>query len=376
MKNRVSFSEQYFGEQLVKRLFLHFFIILLFISLIGCSSPKTEIIIGEDFLSKTLFYEADMPWVSYITEGELDSYPGTEIAIIGRDLRIIDKATGKLKSKVIKLPDKVSNEALIGLKRNGQYEIIAQGGGYGNVGLLDKDGKILWIYRPDPDLPPFSMTAGDINHDGEYEFYVATDEGLEQLNHSGQKVWKKGDWVYDVAVYDAGSKEDSFVITILHNGDIKFRDYKGNLLREMKSRIKAHDIELCSWPTPGHILIRNGRSFYILDFNGKIIFRYKLGFFSIPSEIFGIRGTAVKLFKDKKSYLAVVVKFRSSSGLSMLLVFSPEGKLVYKEMIKVTTGLVAIESPYPDGEEVLLVGDGPGVVNIYQPAHKGGQVLN
>ena len=102
-----------------------------------------------------------------------------------------------------------------------------------------------------------------------------------------------------------------------------------------------------------------------MDFNGKIVFQYKLeekdllGYF----RIIDIRGVPVKLYPGKKPYLAVITKFRASSGRAMLSVFSAEGKLVYQELIKSTRGINVINNP--DGSESLLIGDGNKYVWLY-----------
>jgi hypothetical protein len=47
-----------------------------------------------------------------------------------------------------------------------------------------------------------------------------------------------------------------------------------------------------------------------------------------------------------------------------LCVFSPEGELVYKEILHSSRGIAAVSSSF--GTEMLLVGDGPGKVYKYQ----------
>ena len=67
--------------------------------------------------------------------------------------------------------------------------IVAGGGGFSDVGLMDEGGKLVWKYRPDPDdLAPYDMVAGDLNNDGSPEFYAGTYEGLHILDKDGKLV--------------------------------------------------------------------------------------------------------------------------------------------------------------------------------------------
>jgi hypothetical protein len=68
--------------------------------------------------------------------------------------------------------------------------------------------------------------------------------------------------------------------------------------------------------------------------------------------------------EDGKEYFAVITKFSSITGLSLLVIFSPAKALIYHEIIGGTTGLTAINVSGAK-EQMLLVGDGPGIVNKY-----------
>jgi len=170
-----------------------------------------------------------------------------------------------------------------------------------------------------------------------------------------------------VEVYDPANNQTPVIITINHDRYIQFWNSEGEVIRNIKLKVTAYNIELIDWPTPGHFLVKSGSSFFILDMDGNTVLEHKLSvFFSLEDyEIFTIRGTTVKFYENQNPYLAVVTKFRSSSGKSMLNIFAPDGKLVYKGLISVTTGVAAVHLP-SSKSEVLLVGDGPGKVNSYQ----------
>ena len=76
-----------------------------------------------------------------------------------------------------------------------------------------------------------------------------------------------------------------------------------------------------------------------------------------------IRGVPVELDPKKRPYLAVITKHRAALKKATLSIFSPEGQLVYQEMLNSSTGINTLENP--DGSESLLVGDGAKKVWIY-----------
>lgn len=339
-------------------------VFLLFIlTMVGCY-PKTGVLKEEVLLSKKLFYEASMTDITRIKEVGLCPPSGSEIAIFGQlSMHIVDRL-GTLKRKVkfewkygILSPDII-------VKNCSHFDIIASGSF--SAGILDQYGKAVWFYKPDDTFSINDAATGDLNRDGELEFYVATDEGLHQLNYAGEKIWEKGESAWRVKVLDLGKNEMPLVVTRLsYKNLLQFRDYEGNLIREIKPEVKIRDLELCDWPSPGHFLTRGGNTIYILDSNGKVVFKHKLGNFFDLTEIFEIRGVSVKLFKDQKDYFAVVLRLRAGSDRSILCIFSPDGRLVYREVLHCTTGITAIQ--LSSKSETLLVGDGPGKVYSYLP---------
>ena len=214
------------------------------------------------------------------------------------------------------------------------------------------------------------MAAGDLNKDGELEFYVATWSGLDQLNSKGQKVWRMGDKVWNVVSLDFSKNSVPLVVTVLDDEHMEFRNFEGKLVKRIKPDVTLEDLEPCDWPSAGNLLTSSRDSIYVLDQNGKTVFRHKLGQIIgiTDNEIYRIRGTSVKLFEKQPVYFAVLADFSYRSNRSALCVFSPEGKLVYKEIVPSTTGIAAIPAFASSKAEVLLVGGGPGKVYKYQVA--------
>jgi len=153
---------------------------------------------------------------------------------------------------------------------------------------------------------------------------------------------------------------------------LQYRNYKGELIREIKSEVDVTGIEFVQWPQEWHIVTSSGSAFSssicVLDLEGKIFLRDK-----IKLSIFDLRTVTVCFFENQDPYLAVVIRFSAEFHRSMLCVYSPDGKVFYKEIIGKTTGLLAKKSPQSKCE-TLLVGYGPGKVYEYKPRQKSGKL--
>lgn len=356
--------------------------LLFLLALSGCFPRKPPgVITGEGFLSKTLFYRAPMKG-THITQGELDSSPGPDVGIFGcKSLHIVDSESGILKSKV-RFKRYVERPAIVDAKGDGRFTMMVWGsrfkdfkGESRDVSLLDQDENIVWASILRYSGHAWRMAAGDLDRNGELEFYVATTKGLLKFNRSGKKIWQRGGWMSDVEVLDPGKDKEPLVITLFKPRQeflptyrrIQFWDYRGNLIRDVKPEVRIRDVKPCQWPTPWHILTRDEYNIYILNLDGKVVFRHKLnGYTRVgPSVILGIRGTTVRFSIDQEPYLAVLARFRATSNRSMLCLFSPNGELVYKELLPHTSGFAAIKLPSSKGE-LLLVGDCWGRVWSYR----------
>jgi len=343
--------------------YLYLILIFLFIFLLikkhFKSYDQLGILKGEHFLTKSLYYEG------YFIGGVrlVQSLPDKKVAIFGqKDGVILNVKNNTLKAAVAFQRKAVLKPEIVDVENDGRFEIMLRGSGYGDVGLLDYNGKTLWIYKPDKKLPSKSMVSGDLDRDGRLEFYAATHNGLHRLDYKGRKIWEVEveNRMDSVAVYDPGKNGVPLVITICFNGQIQFRNCNGQLVREIKPKIKFRDLQLINWPTSGHILAKSGKSIYILDFNGKTIFKYtpKYGFNNFC-------GTGVKLSDNQNPYLAVITAARSRTFRQLLSIFSPDGKLVYQEVLKKGPTLCTISSDSSKSEH-LLVGDGTGNVWEYR----------
>ena len=156
------------------------------------STEAPRIIQGEELFEKELFYQAPMTWITHIAPVSMTPESGLQIAISGqKTMHIVHGDTGILDRKVeFDWHPGVLRPEVIGGQRNGEFEIMVRGGGFGDVGLIDQDGKCLRTYRPGDKLPPNDMAAGDLDRNGVTEFYVAEREWLHKLSQKGGKIWR------------------------------------------------------------------------------------------------------------------------------------------------------------------------------------------
>jgi len=327
--------------------------VVMLVSLTSCIflSPPTKLGLLKHHESITSSYFAeDVPYSWKIKKDFLKG----KIVVLGLcKLAIIDKENTN-KRQVISYEIRSFNPDL--LQINGKMHIVAGGDGFSDVGLMDEEGKLIWKYRPDPDdLAPYDMVAGDLNNDGSPEFYAGTYDGLHILDKDG-KITKKVDLpgqIYGVEICTYNNKP-SIICRSSFQSEYKLRfwDFNGNLLKTVDNKKEVSELSIVNWPGGEHILADNGSKIYILDLNGNIILKKNIGV-----KIYGLSGTAVYFQENKKPYLAVVVKYRSRYRRSSLYIFSPEGELIYQEVLYTTTAITAIKDQETN-REYLLVGGG------------------
>ena len=316
----------------------------------GCDNSP-GIIKGDDLFEKSPFYQSQTPVTptTHIALLDSDSDSATKIGIFNQfGMHIVDGERRTLIKKVkFDWSPGITRPEVVDLRDDGSFKIMVRGGGYTDVGLMNDEGKVLWRDW----LAPYDMAAGDVDGNGVLEFYTSDSKGLQKVNFNGKKVWRVNyPLLYNVMVYESGKDEDASIVTCSHKYRFQFWNVKGELLRDIQPAVKdASDIMPCQWPSPGHILARGHRAIYVLDSDGKVILKH-----SLWRSIYKIRGTSVRFSEKEEPYLAVLAGYSSTTGLSMLCIFSPEGRLVYKELLEGTTGLLAFQ-PKDSKSEVLLV---------------------
>jgi len=338
---------------------------ILAVVLSGCDGSAQPEIVGANGidLRKERFFDIGTNWVTGIQQVRLGSDTEPEIAVFGSGMFVVQAGSGEQKVWIdTALP--ALNPSVLPRGEN-PFRILAGGGGFSNVGLMDEHGRVLWKYHPHPRLPPNGMFAADLDRDGRWEFYVAARDGLRRLDEAGQLVWHKerGAIVRDVAFVRNSVNAERMVACLLSDSELSFWDHRGTLIARVKPDTSFLGIESCEWPGPGYILGYAGNQIVIVDTDGRAVFRYKIRGVRWPpgaSEIFGVRVVPARLAARVKDYLCVLVKLRAELRTSIFYVFSPNGELVHAETLGPSTGICSINGSGP-GQQAVLVGDGSTV---------------
>lgn len=340
-----------------------FLFITLSICLLNCSCKQYPLGIkkGEGFLTKSLFLKEDIQHSIKTIQVLNDRIShDKKIIILGSaNGYIIESETQTIvKALHFKHTIGVRPEVLL-LLPNNNVIIIKRGGGFGDVGLVNTDGNFIWKYKKIGVTT--EMINGDLDNDGKPEFYVTDVDGLKRLDEYGKQIWKvSGGWQHKISIYEPTSTHIPLIATLGDDNKIRFWDNTGKLVREIFPERHIHTFELVKWLDNFYIISEESPYILIMDLDGKVIF---FGKQEVNARINDIRAVSVRLDIKAKPYLAVLSNFQSSIGKAMLSVFSPEGEIMYQELLNSTTGLAIL--PEDDESESLLVGDGSNIVWKY-----------
>ena len=353
----------------------HFYFLFL-LTIIGCHlDHPLSVVIDSDQITKNPIsdYKGRVSKIQLIDH---HAWPGSEIAVIGSSrsdtiwfLSIGDYrklASHDFSDKKLGLTDGFDlNTELLDVNRDGIFEIMQGGGGFGKVRLLDFGGNSLWTFQRDPELPPNRMIAGDLNNDSKYEFYVADYDGLYQLNENGNITWKvnnsqsQGTLVADVEIFTDRKNNENYLITINdafdQKGVFQVYDYKGKKVRQFHMPFPIMDFEIVEWNETQFILVGYlEKKAVLMDFTGHIVYQFELENFPV---YYSPQGIAVKFLPNEKEYFVLLAHSSSSVGRTQLNIISPSGEIVYQEITNQTYGLISVNVAEKN-KEVLIIGGG------------------
>jgi len=224
--------------------------------------------------------------------------------------------------------------------------------------LLSLDAEEIWTYAPPSGKCYGSMTEGDVDGDGATEFYVTGYNGLIRLDGRGRKVWgPRGPWMWEVDVYKGDKRHAPCVVTLENSSPRKLRMWsaRGDLLRQVSVHTPIMGLQVCNWPQEGCILTKTNNSLVIIDMDGNVIIRE---FIAEWGPIMRVMGTPVKFHPEEPPYFAVLADFQAGTDRSLLVLFSPGREVVYKEVLRETTGICPLKLNPPEGESLLVGGRG------------------
>jgi hypothetical protein len=345
--------------------------LLLFSGLIEGAKPRPILDTGH-IEKKAILEKCIYGRVRKIQIGDFDRASGKEIAILGQkgywllscdDYHVMRsyELTGQFKDTKGRPVWLGLNPELVDVSGNGLFEIMKGGGGFGDVGLLNAKGKLLWTFHPDPKLHPNKMIHGDLNRDGHIEFYVADHTGLYQLDPEGVVTKKiSNERIIDIQAIEGDQLRKPVLAALTYAGEFLIFDYQGSLLKKLTPGLDIRRFDVVNWHGKGNLLVGEQGFFMwrlsILDLNGNILFTKKLRYPHWVKWVSNPKGIAVAFNKDKAPYLAVLANTKASVGLSQLNIFSPQGELIYQDILRYSNG-ICVNDSVKDQREVLLVGD-------------------
>jgi hypothetical protein len=296
--------------------------------------------------------------VEALASGNFDSAPGDDIAVLGSNgLAVLDPATYAVKTTT-PFAHQGCNDCVH------MYPYLVPDGNGGVLvatsdGLSDGRGQLLWGTR----ATGFSRTVPIQAPAGALTFLAYhSNDRIDLHGIDGKVLWSNKLPVEDVAVYvDTNGRQLPSAITGYRSSrQIRVYEATGTATGTIPIPEWGSNVQAIAWPSPGHLLVGGGSWVGIVDPEGKEILKHVIQDTSFKP-YHGPDGTAVRFDAAQKPYLAVASHGSSGYARSVLLIFDPEGHLVWQEELNKLRSILAV--PSPDGNaEVLLAGGMDGVV--------------
>ena len=251
---------------LVLRLGLGMLALLGAATLSACSDqppPDPAVRKGAAVMRRELLYAHEDEWVRRLQEAEIDGTPGSELLVFySRTADVLDLHSGTLEDQVY-LKFRAGEYTAIADEDPEPFLLASSSSVYNQVGLMDSEGRRLWVYQG---VRVYDMAVGDLDGDGELEFYVGTSDGLHCLDHNGQRIWEADSrsMIYHVTVVRPDWAEGPLALT-LARGVLRFWDVDGNLIREIVPEVHPDHLETCIWPSANHLLTTTGGDIVVMD---------------------------------------------------------------------------------------------------------------
>ncbi len=307
---------------------------------------------------RTVFACCSIGRVDAMAFDDFDRAPGNEVAVLGTTgLAMLDPGTYAVKSQA---PFEHQDcDACVHM-----YPYVVPDGKGGVLvatsdGLSDGRGRLLWQTKAKgfsknvPIQAPPSATT--------FLAYHQLDR-IDLREIDGKVRWSTKLPVETVEVYvDADGRQVPSAIT--GNGSerrLRLFDAAGNETRTIPLPEWASNVQAIAWPKSGNLLIGAGNWIGVIDPDGREVLRHVIQDTSF-NPYHGPDGTAVRFLANERPHLAVISHGSSGYARSVLLVFDPDGRLVWQEEMNKLSSILAIPNAAGAGE-VLLVGGMDGIV--------------
>jgi len=327
-----------------------------------------KVALGKGFLTSSVF--ASVPRVGAVTDiaaGRLDPRPGVSFVVAGTQGAAFLQQDGTVASS-LSFPSSTAFQPhafyervdIADVEGDGICEFYNRDTWAHETVLLNHDGSRRWSYKF-ADAAMDDACAGDVDGDGISEFVVGYngDGGVHLVNADGTRRWRQPSgnvWHVEIADLNGDGRAE-----ILHTGgssDLTVLNGNGATLATWSSpdsRLDLSKFSLVSWPNRGglpHVIVPGANVLGLLDGSGKLA-----AVFDAPQakDFEDISATLVLLQPKAPPYLAVLLHFELA-GRSILYVYDPQNKLIYRELLGENAAALATLPLGKTGIEALLVG--------------------
>jgi hypothetical protein len=247
----------------------------------------------------------------------------------------------------------------------GSFQVAMLGGGFGDIGLLDKQFKLLWNFKPNPLLPPNAMVVDD-SQSGQPRFYVCDNGLLYRLDANGNPVWKapaNGARLLTL-LRDADGQEA--VVATAHPGSRKLSLWSpsGHMLGTILLPFAPYELTFVRSGSVSGFVARNANRLVFVDREGRQRFSYSYD--GVPV-LHGPTAVLLRLTPGQPPVLAVRMQSSTATSRSVLSLFALDGALLYQEYLQGGPALGVVEVPN-EHRDRLLLGDGPNRLWAYELA--------
>ena len=312
-------------------------------------------------LKKKMVYRCDSDGRIKVLElGNFDNLQGDEIAVLDTcHITMLQPDTYKIKSKT-EFKQQDCDQCV-----HMYPYLVPDGKGSTLVstsdGVSDINGHLLWKWEAEgfSRVVPIQSLLEQPNFVS-YQYL----DNIVLHNADGKQLWRENINVSNIGRYTS-PEGDLFLYALIVDGEsklIRIYNLNGNLNQTIKIPDWVYNVEEVSWPARGHFLVGIGGMFSVMDKNGNEILNHTVKDTSF-NPYHGPNGTAVKFDPDEKPYLAVLSHGSSGYARSVLLIFGPNGHLVWQEELNKLRTLIAVPSA-DQKREVLLVGGMDGIIEF------------
>ena len=294
---------------------------------------------------------------------KFDSEPGNEIAV----LNDAEVALLNSNSYAVKVKSDFKQDECDGCVHMYPYMVPDGKGGLfitSSDGLSDSKGHLLWALKVSgfTRLVPISL-SGQAPTFFSYNPY----QSINRHDITGKVLWSVKLGLSGIGTYETSNGETlPFALTGEgRSSEVKIFDLTGNHKKTISLPAWASNVQAIAWPMRGNLLVGNGSNIGVLDRDGKEILRHVIKDTSF-NPYHGPDGTSVRFDPDQQPYLAIMCHGSSGYARSVLLIFDPQGRLVWQEEMNKSRTMLTV--PYGDKKnEVLLVGGMDGIIEYSMP---------